>query len=85
MESRKLFVDGKETEFPTKFPHLCTEEKNVRNHFRPKNPQNLTIHVLVYAKDNIVIRLNIRVRYHSRVLSFHLTKQIPMLVFLYHN
>ena len=45
MESRKLFVDGKETEFPTKFPHLCTEEKNVRNHFRPKNPQNLTIHI----------------------------------------
>ena len=36
-------------------------------------------------KDNIVTRLNIRVRYHSRVLSFHPTKQIPMLVFLYHN
>ena len=26
-------------------------------------------------KDNIVTRLNIRVRYHSRVLSFHYTKK----------
>ena len=34
-----------------------------------------------FNKDNIVTRLNIRVRYHNLVLSFHLTKQIPMLVF----
>ena len=32
----------------------------------------------VEDKDHIVTRLNIRVRYHNRVLSFHLTKTIPI-------
>ena len=32
----------------------------------------------LFTKNNIVTRSNIRVRYDSRVLSFHLTKQIPM-------
>ena len=32
----------------------------------------------VERKDNVVTRLNIRVRYHNGVLSFHLTKLIPM-------
>ena len=33
--------------------------------------------LLHLSKDNIDIRLNIRVRYRNRVLSFHLPKQIP--------
>ena len=38
----------------------------------------LNLFSLVLTKDNIVTRLNIRVRYPNRVLSFHLPKQIPM-------
>ena len=45
----------------------------------------VVVHIFVLAqtkrlisKDNIVTRLNIRVRYRNRVLSFHLPNQIPM-------
>ena len=47
--------------------------------FVRKNLQNLCcICTNVPCKDNIVTRLNIRVRCHNSVLCFNLTKQIPM-------